>query len=123
MIYRYYLTYRPVDMGTCPRDFVNMRNYDDRTDIPELGIQAWGYAEYGRELTDDEVNGYQLTDARGEKSRWSLVSKDEEESVREMGKDELVSLWKEYKDDKDEYANQLRELMKDAMKKLRKKTS
>ncbi|MGN8774690.1 hypothetical protein [Candidatus Weimeria sp. HCP3S3_B5] len=24
MVYRYYLTYRPVDMGTCPRDFVNM---------------------------------------------------------------------------------------------------
>ena len=40
-----------------------------------------------------------------------------------MDKEELVLLWKEYKDDKDEYANQLRELMRDAMKKLRKKAS
>lgn len=59
--YRYYSTQRPVDIGTFPKPpdnpVVEVHNYDADSRIPvENGmIQAWGYVEYQKPLTEKEA--------------------------------------------------------------------
>ena len=67
--YRYYSTQRPVDIGTFPKPpdnpVVKIHNYDADSRIPvENGmIQAWGYVEYQKPLTEKEVGDYELRPA------------------------------------------------------------
>lgn len=60
---KYYSLERPVGIGTCPKsgmmDFVN---YDNRTEI-QMGdsvVRAWAEVYYNRELTDREMEDYEL---------------------------------------------------------------
>lgn len=59
MLYRYYLTQRGISIGTQPNGFVSKLD----TDCGELtnGRMCYGYVEYDRELTEQEVNDYELT--------------------------------------------------------------
>ena len=67
--YRYYSTQRPVDIGTFPKPpdnpVVEVHNYDADSRIPvENGmIQAWGYVEYQKPLTEKEAGDYELRPA------------------------------------------------------------
>ena len=67
--YRYYSTQRPVDLGTFPKPpdnpVVEVHNYDADSRIPvENGmIQAWGYVEYKKPLTEKEAGDYELRPA------------------------------------------------------------
>ena len=67
--YRYYSTQRPVDIGTFPKPpdnpVVEVHNYDADSRIPvENGmIQAWGYVEYQKSLTEKEAGDYELRPA------------------------------------------------------------
>lgn len=67
--YRYYSTQRPVDIGTFPKPpdnpVVEIHNYDADSRIPvENGmIQAWGYVEYQKPLTEKEAGDYELRPA------------------------------------------------------------
>lgn len=67
--YRYYSTQRPVDIGTFPKPPnnkpVEIHNYDADSRIPvENGmIQAWGYIEYPKPLTEKQVSDYELRPA------------------------------------------------------------
>ncbi len=67
--YRYYSTQRPVDLGTFPKPpdnpVVEVHNYDADSRIPvENGmIQAWGYVEYQKPLTEKEAGDYELRPA------------------------------------------------------------
>lgn len=67
--YRYYSTQRPVDIGTFPKPpdnpVVEVHNYDADSRIPvENGmIQAWGYVEYQKPLTEKEAGVYELRPA------------------------------------------------------------
>ena len=59
MLYRYYLTQRGISIGTQPNGFVSKLD----TDGGELtnGRRCYGYVEYDRELTEQEIKGYELT--------------------------------------------------------------
>ena len=52
MTYRYYSTQRPLTPGSCPRAGVQeVVNYDEKKFCEEIGMDAWGFVEYTRELT------------------------------------------------------------------------
>ena len=58
-VYRYYCQFRPPMPGAIPRD--GLENIAD-FDYPQSfnGISAWGWAEYSRPLSDDEIYHYEL---------------------------------------------------------------
>ena len=64
--YRYYSTQRPVDLGTFPKPpdnpVVEVHNYeaDSRVPVENGMIQAWGYVEYQKPLTEKEAGDYEL---------------------------------------------------------------
>jgi len=58
--YRYYCLYRPPMPGTIPRGVSNIVAFDERRNVPEIGREAWGYAEYDKPLTAQEVVAYEL---------------------------------------------------------------
>lgn len=58
---KYYSVMRPVSIGTFPREGVEeIVNFDNRTYCPEINREAWGYIEYNRELSEEEVAEYEL---------------------------------------------------------------
>lgn len=61
-IFKFYSPYRPVSIGTYPKDeSVEIFNFDTKTPIPELNNKSvWGYVTYTRNLTDTEVENYEL---------------------------------------------------------------
>ena len=59
MLHRYYLTQRPVSIGTQPKGFFSFS--DDPGELPN-GITYYGYVDYDRDLTDKEVKEYELYD-------------------------------------------------------------
>ena len=67
--YRYYSTQRPVDIGTFPKPLdnrvVEIYNFDADSRIPVEGgmIQAWGYVEYEKPLTEKQAADYELRPA------------------------------------------------------------
>lgn len=74
MVFKYYILNRPVSIGTQPsRGLINFVNYNQRTFIGEIGREAWGMLKYNRELTDSEVENYELKrGGRNEKSDYYL---------------------------------------------------
>lgn len=74
MAYRYYSTQRPLTPGSCPRAGVQeVVNYDKKKFCEEIGMDAWGFVEYTRELTKQEVDDYELTPA-GLKKFWCVTT-------------------------------------------------
>lgn len=65
--YRYYSTQRPVDIGTFPKPPdnkpVEIHNYDKRQPVENGTMQAWGYLEYAKPLTEKEASDYELKPA------------------------------------------------------------
>lgn len=66
-LYRYYSTQRPVDIGTFPKPAdnkpVEIHNYDKRQPVENGTMQAWGYLEYAKPLTEKEASDYELKPA------------------------------------------------------------
>ncbi len=92
--YRYYSTQRPVDLGTFPKPpdnpVVGIHNYDANSRIPvENGmIQAWGYVEYQKPLTEKEAGDYELRPAPArftEKEVRDLQRPDIQEAKADIG--------------------------------------
>ena len=74
MTYRYYSTQRPLTPGSCPRAGVQeVVNYDEKKFCEEIGMDAWGFVEYTRELTKQEADDYDLTPA-GLKKFWCVTT-------------------------------------------------
>lgn len=74
MTYRYYSTQRPLTPGSCPRAEVQeVVNYDEKKFCEEIGMDAWGFVEYTRELTKQEADDYELTPA-GLKKFWCVTT-------------------------------------------------
>ena len=46
--YKYYTKRRPPDIGTIPKDFVDIKNYGERKPVMASGMQAWGEVVYNR---------------------------------------------------------------------------
>ena len=62
-VYRYYCRFRPPMPGAIPRQgLVRTFAYDYKQSIG--GIGAWGFAEYDRPLTDQEVDQYELAESK-----------------------------------------------------------
>lgn len=61
MIWTYFSTMRPVSIGTYPKKgMVRFENFEKRTYVPDIEREAWGYLEYDRELTREEMENYDL---------------------------------------------------------------
>ena len=60
-IRRYYSPMRPIGIGTCPKEGYWMgENFNERTYCSDIGREAWGYVEYCRPLTEQEISDYEL---------------------------------------------------------------
>lgn len=58
---RYYSKLRPVGPGTYPKSgATDIHNYNDKIYVKDAGQQVWGYIEYNRELTPEELRSYEL---------------------------------------------------------------
>ena len=58
-VYRYYCQYRPPMPGAIPRDgLVNIASFDYKQSYN--GVGCWGWAEYNRPLTENEIGDYEL---------------------------------------------------------------
>ena len=56
---KYYASLRPVSIGTQPaRGFMDFINYDERTEVD--GRMVWAELYYNRELTEKEMEDYDL---------------------------------------------------------------
>ena len=62
-VYRYYCLYRPPMPGAIPKhDLVQIASFDYRQSFN--GIGCWGWAEYSRPLTEQEITDYELAESR-----------------------------------------------------------
>lgn len=68
LLYRYYTTQRPPEPGAIPRGAERVKAYDWRTFEPEIGREAYGYAEYRYPLKEQEISDYELTPSPKNKS-------------------------------------------------------
>lgn len=57
---RYYSTLRPIALGTVPRNFTSYENFDTRKYVDSISHEAWGWVEYDKELTKEEMEAYEL---------------------------------------------------------------
>lgn len=61
--YRYYSTQRPIAPGTYPNGEnkpVSIENFDSRQEVENGQLQAWGYLEYEKPLSQKELKDYEL---------------------------------------------------------------
>ncbi len=62
---KYYSTQRPAAPGTFPKPAGNkvleIVNFDELKYCPESGRDCWGYVEYERPLSEEEMQGWELT--------------------------------------------------------------
>lgn len=58
--YRYYCLMRPVGPGAVPRGFTDWGELDHTVVIPSIDHGAWGWVEYERQLTPQEIRYYEL---------------------------------------------------------------
>lgn len=61
-VVKYFSTRRPLAPGSCPdAGLAYTEDFGKKVFCPEIGREAWGYAAYGRELTEEETRLYELT--------------------------------------------------------------
>lgn len=61
--YRYYSTQRPISPGTYPNGEnkpVSIENFNERQVVENGQLQAWGYLEYDKPLSQKELKDYEL---------------------------------------------------------------
>lgn len=64
MAFIYYMTQRPYGIGCQPNEgLIAAETFDLKTYIDAIGRAAWSRLTYNRQLTDDEVESYELTRA------------------------------------------------------------
>ena len=64
MTYTYYTLYRPPMPGSVPREgLLAAQAYDERKAIESIGKMAWGIVVYSRQLSEEEVEEYELVQA------------------------------------------------------------
>lgn len=71
--YKYYSTRRPLDLGTCPKDFIDKENYGERKQVMQNGTMAFGEVTYNRKLTDEEIYDYELLEAISEEKKQEAI--------------------------------------------------
>lgn len=59
---RYYLTQRPPAPGTFPGKPVEIKAFDSKGYVGEIGCRAWGWVEYKEPLSQEQVDDYELVE-------------------------------------------------------------
>jgi len=59
-MYRYYCILRPPMIGAVPRGMVNIVCFDTRRYVYEIEREAWGYVEYDKKLTPQQVIQFEM---------------------------------------------------------------
>lgn len=63
-MYRYYSTLRSVEIGTFPKPEDNrpmeIRNFETRIEVENGAFKAWGYVDYLKPLTVEQIREYEL---------------------------------------------------------------
>lgn len=99
-VYRYYSIHRPVSIGTYPKENqkpTNIVNFDGgRQDVGD-GTKAWGYLEYSKRLTKEEIEDFELKDADPEPTVSDRVQKNLREINKKLNLD--ISVPKEFQDE------------------------
>ena len=66
-MYRYYSILRPIAPGTFPKPIdnpiLNIKDFETRSYVGKIGREAWGYLEYEKPLTDEQIEAYELVAA------------------------------------------------------------
>lgn len=95
-MYRYYSTERPVSPGTFPKPADNpvryIKNFDTHEYVGKIGREVWGYLEYEKPLTKEQIAAFELVPA--------FVTEDKEEICsllckalqKTLGASDLLSL-------------------------------
>ena len=73
-LYKYYTVRRPPDIGTVPKDFVNVKSYGELKQLAQSGYHAWGEVEYNRRLTDKEIYDYELVEDNFEEKKMEALN-------------------------------------------------
>lgn len=60
-MHRYYLQSRPPFIGTHPVGAVVVECFERRLEVAP-GVYAWGYADYEKPLTPEEVEAFELAE-------------------------------------------------------------
>lgn len=62
--YAYYMTQRPFSIGAQPKEgFVEAEDFDGEKYIEDIDRKAWSRIVYDRELTEQEIEQYELVPA------------------------------------------------------------
>lgn len=89
--FTYYSIMRPVGPGTCPSGFTSFENYDERKHIKTIDRYVWGSVTYDRELTNDEIDQYELIESPQRKLELSFamyeLHTDARERIQELAKE------------------------------------
>lgn len=60
-MHRYYLRSRPPFIGTHPVDAIVVESFEKRLEVAP-GLYAWGYVDYERPLTAEEIDAFDLAE-------------------------------------------------------------
>ena len=72
---RYYSAQRPLTPGAFPGKALEIVNYDEKTYVEEIGMEAWGYVEYASPLAPETAKAYELT-PEGRKNHEKTLPRD-----------------------------------------------
>lgn len=59
-MYKYYVLYRPISIGTIPNGFIDFINYDTRQRIKDTSYEAFGEVYYEKRLLPEQIKDYEL---------------------------------------------------------------
>ena len=59
-MYKYYVLYRPIGIGTVPNGFVEKINYEERQRVKDTTYKAFGEVYYEERLSEKEIYDYEL---------------------------------------------------------------
>ena len=107
MNFRYYLTERPVSMGTQPKEMAKFNNFGGKKLVDEIKKEAYGYVEYNHALSQQEIKDYELVpspanivvkeaDAAANKDN-SVDNRNSNKSITEQAKDKIEAESKAFK--------------------------
>lgn len=86
--YKYYSIYRPVSIGTYPKQgLVSFENYDNQKQIDGIERTAWAELTYNRKLTENEIKEYEFMEEPEQKREQVVESSHREVAISAHGED------------------------------------
>ena len=93
---RYYSTLRPITPGAYPKPIDNpamlIHNFDKREYVGKIGREAWGYVEYEKPLTNEQIEAFDFVSADGGEDKKTICELLCKVLQKTRGAADLVSL-------------------------------